>query len=111
MELNKNSSPTLITNVGGFDQAVIMPLDGGYGLLGPSPISSCVSKEAGDNNPAVPTSRINVNDSKAEVVLNPDAEEWDFRTNRAPEEDRCLFLTFSNGYPLTHAQIIRFFTR
>ncbi|KAJ0110823.1 hypothetical protein Patl1_00147 [Pistacia atlantica] len=41
--------------------------------------------------------------------LNPFAKEWNPVTDRAPEEDRCLFLTFSNGYPLTENQITRFF--
>lgn len=40
--------------------------------------------------------------------LNPFADEW--HPNMAPEEDRCCFFTFSNGYPLTERQIINFFT-
>ncbi|WCJ22971.1 hypothetical protein M5689_005027 [Euphorbia peplus] len=43
--------------------------------------------------------------------LNPYAREWDPVDERAPEEDRCLFLTFSNGYPLSEFQIVRFFSR
>ncbi|KAM1140329.1 hypothetical protein ACFX19_041109 [Malus domestica] len=42
--------------------------------------------------------------------LNPFAEEWHPILNMAPEEDRCCFFTFSNGYPLTERQIINFFT-
>ncbi|KAG6749303.1 hypothetical protein D5086_025703 [Populus alba] len=42
--------------------------------------------------------------------LNPSAKEWNPVTERAAEENRCLFLTFSNGYPLTESQISRFFT-
>ncbi|CAK9146209.1 unnamed protein product [Ilex paraguariensis] len=38
--------------------------------------------------------------------LNPFAEEW-----RPPsEEDRSLYITFSNGFPLTESQIFMFFT-
>ncbi|PON70227.1 hypothetical protein TorRG33x02_257770 [Trema orientale] len=44
-------------------------------------------------------------------LLNPYAREWDPYTNKAPEQDRCLFLTFSNGYPLNQRQIRAFFTR
>lgn len=43
--------------------------------------------------------------------LNPSAKEWNPINERLPEEDRCLFLTFSNGYPLTENQIINFFSR
>lgn len=43
--------------------------------------------------------------------LNPHAKEWNPIACRAPEEYRCLFLTFSNGYPLTETQIINFFNR
>ena len=43
--------------------------------------------------------------------LNPNAKEWSPIHDSAPEEDRCLFLTFSNGYPLTEHQIVHFFTR
>lgn len=43
--------------------------------------------------------------------LNPFAKAWTFATERAPEEERCLFLTFSNGYPLTENQIFRFFSQ
>uniref|UniRef100_A0A2C9WPK8 RRM domain-containing protein n=1 Tax=Manihot esculenta TaxID=3983 RepID=A0A2C9WPK8_MANES len=42
--------------------------------------------------------------------LNPSAKEWNPINERLPEEDRCLFLTFSNGYPLTENQIINFFS-
>ncbi|KAJ6320620.1 hypothetical protein OIU77_010103 [Salix suchowensis] len=41
--------------------------------------------------------------------LSPSAKEWNPLTERAAEENRCLFLTFSNGYPLTEIQISRFF--
>ncbi|XP_057980551.1 uncharacterized protein LOC131166219 [Malania oleifera] len=43
--------------------------------------------------------------------LDPGAKEWDFWRGRAPEQDRCLFLTFSNGYPLDELDIIRFFNQ
>uniref|UniRef100_A0A0A0L3N4 Uncharacterized protein n=1 Tax=Cucumis sativus TaxID=3659 RepID=A0A0A0L3N4_CUCSA len=43
--------------------------------------------------------------------LNPNAKEWNPIYDCAPEEDRCLFLTFSNGFPLTENQIVTFFTR
>ncbi|KAE8676784.1 putative Myb-like HTH transcriptional regulator family protein [Hibiscus syriacus] len=41
--------------------------------------------------------------------LNP-AKEWLPESNCAPEEDRCLFITFSNGKPIPGPQIVRFFT-
>ncbi|KAK8635818.1 hypothetical protein V6N13_004533 [Hibiscus sabdariffa] len=41
--------------------------------------------------------------------LDPNAKEWSAKTNRAPEEDRCLFVTFSNGHPITEHRISRFF--
>lgn len=44
-------------------------------------------------------------------TLNPFAKEWDPAVERAPEEDRCLFLTFSNGYPLSDNQIVEFFNQ
>ncbi|KAG6597035.1 uncharacterized protein LOC111449194 [Cucurbita moschata] len=43
--------------------------------------------------------------------LNPQAKEWNPLFDCAPEEDRCLFLTFSNGNPLSEHQIVNFFTR
>ncbi|CAK9319211.1 unnamed protein product [Citrullus colocynthis] len=43
--------------------------------------------------------------------LNPNAKEWNPVYDCAPEEDRCLFLTFSNGFPLNEHQIVTFFTR
>ncbi|ESR58617.1 hypothetical protein CICLE_v10024012mg [Citrus x clementina] len=46
----------------------------------------------------------------ARTRLNPCAKEWNPFKERAPEEDRCLFLTFSNGYPLAENQIVTFFT-
>ncbi|KDP28840.1 hypothetical protein JCGZ_14611 [Jatropha curcas] len=46
-----------------------------------------------------------------ESKLNPFAKEWNPTLEKAPEEDRCLFLTFSNGYPLTEYQITNFFTQ
>ncbi|KAJ4727233.1 Histidine phosphatase superfamily, clade-1 [Melia azedarach] len=47
----------------------------------------------------------------ARSSLNPSANEWSPCSERAPEEDRCLFLTFSNGYPLAESQIVSFFTK
>ncbi|GLT51585.1 hypothetical protein SLA2020_249850 [Shorea laevis] len=41
--------------------------------------------------------------------LDASAKEWDPVKERAPEDDRCLFLTFSNGHPLFEHQICRFF--
>ncbi|KAJ8747050.1 hypothetical protein K2173_011345 [Erythroxylum novogranatense] len=43
--------------------------------------------------------------------LNPFAKEWNPLKDRANESDRCLFLTFSNGYPLNESQIVNFFTQ
>ncbi|XVE69259.1 hypothetical protein DITRI_Ditri09bG0138000 [Diplodiscus trichospermus] len=42
--------------------------------------------------------------------LNPYAKAWVPTIHRAPLQDRCLFITFSNGFPLTEAEITRFFT-
>lgn len=42
--------------------------------------------------------------------LNPNAKAWSPVMDSAPEEDRCLFVTFSNGHPITEAEIVRFFT-
>ncbi|GMJ01195.1 hypothetical protein HRI_003788700 [Hibiscus trionum] len=41
--------------------------------------------------------------------LDPNAKEWSAKTDGAPEEDRCLFVTFSNGHPIADHQIRRFF--
>ncbi|XWS32405.1 hypothetical protein CRYUN_Cryun23aG0156700 [Craigia yunnanensis] len=43
--------------------------------------------------------------------LNPYAKAWSPFIHGAPEEDRCLFVTFSNGHPITEREIARFFTR
>ncbi|KAB1225222.1 hypothetical protein CJ030_MR1G025745 [Morella rubra] len=40
--------------------------------------------------------------------LNPFAREWNPAKERSPEEERCLFLTFSKGNALTENQIINF---
>ncbi|KAA8515877.1 hypothetical protein F0562_019056 [Nyssa sinensis] len=40
-------------------------------------------------------------------ILNPFAKEW----QPASEEKRCLYLTFSNGFPLSELQILSFFTK
>ncbi|KAF2309953.1 hypothetical protein GH714_005772 [Hevea brasiliensis] len=53
--------------------------------------------------PLLPSSSVGSN-------LNPFAKEWNPITERASEEDRCLFFTFSKGYPLTENKIIDFFT-
>ncbi|MBA0553523.1 hypothetical protein Goshw_017583 [Gossypium schwendimanii] len=42
--------------------------------------------------------------------LDATAKEWSPHTDGAPEEDRCLFMTFSNGHPVTEQEISRFFT-
>ncbi|KAK8614751.1 hypothetical protein V6N13_068544 [Hibiscus sabdariffa] len=42
-------------------------------------------------------------------TLDPNAKEWSFKTNTAPKEDRCLYITFSNGHPIPDHQIRRFF--
>ncbi|WKA05390.1 hypothetical protein VitviT2T_023360 [Vitis vinifera] len=47
---------------------------------------------------------------RAGSKLNPFAKEWNPWQERAPEEDRSLFITFSNGYPLSNFQIWQFFT-
>ncbi|XVF22809.1 hypothetical protein REPUB_Repub12eG0202900 [Reevesia pubescens] len=69
------------------------------------------------NNSVHPTSFGNnkMNEAFAELVqmikpLNPYAKEWSPVANAAPEEDRCLFVTFSNGQPITEQEIARFFT-
>ncbi|GFZ00669.1 hypothetical protein Acr_14g0003040 [Actinidia rufa] len=41
--------------------------------------------------------------------LNPNAREWNPSVD-SPEENRCLYITFSNGFPLTAYQIYWFFT-
>ncbi|KAK9911086.1 hypothetical protein M0R45_035009 [Rubus argutus] len=41
--------------------------------------------------------------------LNSAAPAFDPRVNRAPEEDRCCFLTFSNGYPIVEPRVTDFF--
>ncbi|GMI73871.1 hypothetical protein HRI_001056400 [Hibiscus trionum] len=41
--------------------------------------------------------------------LNPNAKEWSPKTDGAPEEDRCLFITFSNGHPIPEDRVLRFF--
>ncbi|KAI9078689.1 hypothetical protein K1719_039332 [Acacia pycnantha] len=41
--------------------------------------------------------------------LNPFASEWDPVRDRAPEEDRGLFLTFALGLPLNDTEIHQFF--
>ncbi|KAK9274415.1 hypothetical protein L1049_019229 [Liquidambar formosana] len=43
--------------------------------------------------------------------LNPSAREWNPASERVPEEDRCLYLTFSKGFPLTEAEISHFFAQ
>ncbi|KAK8635816.1 hypothetical protein V6N13_004532 [Hibiscus sabdariffa] len=43
-------------------------------------------------------------------TLDPNAKEWSFKTNGAPKEDRCLYITFSNGHPIADHRIRRFFT-
>ena len=48
--------------------------------------------------------------AKIRYRLNPSAKEWDLWVEQATEEERGLFLTFSNGYPLTESQIKSFFT-
>ncbi|KAK8635819.1 hypothetical protein V6N13_004534 [Hibiscus sabdariffa] len=42
--------------------------------------------------------------------LDPNAKEWSGKTDGAPEEDRCLFITFSNGHPIADHRIRSFFT-
>ncbi|KAE8660702.1 putative Myb-like HTH transcriptional regulator family protein [Hibiscus syriacus] len=41
--------------------------------------------------------------------LDPNAKEWSPKINGAREEDRCLFITFSNGHPIPEHKIMRFF--
>ncbi|CAL1398897.1 unnamed protein product [Linum trigynum] len=43
--------------------------------------------------------------------LDPKARAWSPESGRAPVEDRCLYVTFSIGDPLSADQIERFFTR
>ncbi|KAF3440078.1 hypothetical protein FNV43_RR18356 [Rhamnella rubrinervis] len=94
-----------------------LSVHGGDGLLGSSPASSFLMNPLmGKKDFRVRPKNIDddhqeANDDNNKVVaLNPDAQEWHPKNNSAPEEERCLFLTFSNGYPLSHAQIIKFFT-
>ncbi|GAB4837742.1 hypothetical protein Ancab_002611 [Ancistrocladus abbreviatus] len=47
----------------------------------------------------------------AAPVLNPNAEAWNPETTRGTVEDRTLFVTYSNGFPLKEHQIRRFFNR
>ncbi|KAJ4827624.1 hypothetical protein Tsubulata_008240 [Turnera subulata] len=49
--------------------------------------------------------------SVSSCTLNPAAKEWIPQKEKAAEEYRCLFLTFSNGYPISEHQITRFFNR
>lgn len=49
--------------------------------------------------------------SSVGTKLNPFAKEWSPAIERVPEEERCLFLTFSKGNPLTENQIFNFFTQ
>ena len=46
---------------------------------------------------------------RMERRLNPDAREWDILRDRGSEEQRCLYLTFSKGFPLYEHEIARFF--
>lgn len=96
----------------------MLSVHAGDGLLGSSPRPSCFNPN--NSNPIAlvrPDKNImgeqgaKSDKVAAAATLNPDAQEWHPRKNSTPEEDRCLFLTFSNGYPLTHGQIIKFFTR
>ena len=73
---------------------------GGEGLLGSHPEEFEKMEQEGEGSSM--TIRTN---------LNPFAKEWSPATERAPEEERCLFLTFSNGYPLTENQLINFFNQ
>ena len=72
----------------------------GEGLLGSHPEGFEKMEQEGEGSSV--TGRTN---------LNPFAKEWNPTTERAPEEERCLFLTFSNGYPLTENQLINFFNQ
>lgn len=49
--------------------------------------------------------------SSVGTKLNPNAREWNPAIERVPEEERCLFLTFSKGNPLTENQIFNFFNQ
>ncbi|KAL7203857.1 hypothetical protein ACSBR2_017002 [Camellia fascicularis] len=42
--------------------------------------------------------------------LNPNAREWYPPSDGTDEESRCLYITFSNGYPLSENQIYLFFS-
>ncbi|KAK8630647.1 hypothetical protein V6N13_079431 [Hibiscus sabdariffa] len=41
--------------------------------------------------------------------LDPNAKEWSPKTDGAPEGDRCLFITFSNGHPIPQHRVLGFF--
>ncbi|KAK9273946.1 hypothetical protein L1049_018758 [Liquidambar formosana] len=48
---------------------------------------------------------------RVQSKLNPFANEWNPISEQLPEEDRCLYVTFSKGFPLTEAQISHFFAQ
>ncbi|GMY23320.1 hypothetical protein FCV25MIE_18561 [Fagus crenata] len=73
---------------------------GGEGLLGSHPEGFEKMKQKGEGSSMI-----------VQTNLNPFAKEWNPASERAPEEERCLFLTFSNGYPLTENQLINSFNQ
>ncbi|XVF73490.1 hypothetical protein PTKIN_Ptkin12aG0205400 [Pterospermum kingtungense] len=83
---------------------------------GPGRGHSCRHGRAG-NEVLQPTSNGNYSVSSEPYAkpvqtkqLNPHAKAWSPVMDGAPEEDRCLFVTFSNGRPITETEITRFFT-
>ena len=73
---------------------------GGEGLLGSHPEGFEKMKQKGEGLSMI-----------VQTNLNPFAKEWNPASEHAPEEERCLFLTFSNGYPLTENQLINSFNQ
>ena len=53
----------------------------------------------------------NGKESGGNFVLNPFAREWDPVRDRAPEEDRGIFLTFTQGLPVNDNEIHQFFNQ
>ncbi|XP_038708593.1 uncharacterized protein LOC120003650 [Tripterygium wilfordii] len=72
------------------------PKLGGSGILGSYPGNNTDQKESEKKS--------------SSTTINPGARAWNPRENYSPEENRCLFLTFSQGYPLNEMQISCFFT-
>lgn len=53
----------------------------------------------------------NASASTPKTKLNPLASEWSLAIHGASEEDRSLFITFSEAYPLSEHEITWFFNQ